>query len=401
MKILKSITLLSLALFIHGNIAWSADEVSLKPADWKFDHSDNIELKTNPQKKALVLEFVSQGGSGEVYMTASLLVDWFASTDSSLAIDLRSENSIELYFEVELTTSDGKKYRSFPSGQPTWPFNLDPASMTAEIPLEAFVDSDDNAIPDDAAIVKLKLVFGPGAKALENTIYLEKIAFDEAGSKTGSNQPKKSGDFEFSMRQRQLPWIKDFDQWVEEDASGMPSEESVLLIGSSTIARWLSSQDDLSPVETRNRGFGGSNLQQVLLMLNFFQRYPSNRVVLYQGDNDLLDGKLPLETFFQQVDQFVVGMRAVNPDVDICFVSIKPSPKRMKAIKRYRAANERLMELSESDPKLHYVDIFSEMLDSRGLPKNGIYADDLVHLNENGYKILTAQLRQWLELDQS
>lgn len=401
MKTRKHLTLLAFALFVQGNLAWAADELSLNPSEWKFDSSENVSLQTSTKEKALALEIVSKGGSGSVYLTATKLVDWFAGTDSSLAIDLHAENSIELYFEVELTTNNGKSYRAFPSGEPTWPFNLEPASMKAELPLEAFVDADENVLPDDAAIVKLKLIFGPGAKALENAIYVEKVALEEAGGKTSSTERKTDGEFEFSSRQRQLKWIGQFDRWLEEDASDMPGEESMLLIGSSTIARWRTSKEDLSPVEIRNRGFGGSNLKQVLLMLDFFQRYPSDRVVLYQGDNDLLSGKLPLETFFEQVDEFIAGMRAVNPDVEICFVSIKPSPKRMKAIERYREANERLLELTKADPKLHYVDIFSEMLDSRGLPKKEIYADDLIHLNEKGYKILTAQLRQWLQLDQS
>lgn len=401
MNVTKQLALLTFTLFVQGNIACLADDVSLKPTDWKFDRSDNIKLETSSKNKALALEFVSQGGSESVYMTASKRVDWFAEADASLDIELRSQNSLELYFEVELTTSDGKKYRAFPSGQPTWPFNLDPASMTAEIPFEAFVDADENTVPDDAAIVKLKLVFGPGTKSLENAIYLESVSFEAAENKTSSTKEKAKGEFEFSSRQRQLKWIGQFDQWLKKDAAEMPSEESVLLIGSSTIARWKTSQEDLTPVEVLNRGFGGSNLRQVLLMLDFFQRYPSDRVVLYQGDNDLLNGKLPLDTFFQQVDQFIAGMRAANPDVDICFVSIKPSPKRMKAIQRYREANERLLKLTESDPKLHFVDIFSEMLDSRGLPKQGIYADDLIHLNEQGYEILTAKLREWLQSDQS
>ena len=50
-------------------------------------------------------------------------------------------------------------------------------------------------------------------------------------------------------------------------------------------------------------------------------------------------------------------------------------------------ANRRIETITKSDPKLAFINVFSAMLGTDGLPKPDIFVEDKLHMNEKGYAI--------------
>lgn len=200
----------------------------------------------------------------------------------------------------------------------------------------------------------------------------------------------KSQAFVFTPEQARIRFLPDFVRWAQTDIGTLPRRDTLLAIGSSSMRMWKSIAKDLGPVEVIHRGFGGSNMHEVILMLDFFLRYESRKILVYQGDNDLAGPQTDVERdFLSPCRTFVSTALDRLPGTQIYFVSIKPSPARVDALERFAAANRRLAELCASDPRLHFIDVFPAMLDERGQPRPELFTDDRLHLSARGYALWT------------
>ena len=88
-----------------------------------------------------------------------------------------------------------------------------------------------------------------------------------------------------------------------------------------------------------------------------------------------------------QVRKLFRLVRAEKPEAEIVFISIKPSPRRMKDIDRIVETNVMIREFAESQPNTRYADVFSDMLDEDGAPVPEYYREDGLHLTEEGYRV--------------
>ena len=201
----------------------------------------------------------------------------------------------------------------------------------------------------------------------------------------------------FTPEQQKLKWYPSFQRWAQQDAKEMPDKDSVLVIGSSSIVMWKTIKNDLAPAKVVHRGFGGSTMAQVLKMLDFFQRYPSDTVLVYEGDNDLAS-KLTPEEFLAQAKELVAGLRETNPDVRIYFISVKPSIRRAHLMEKMAKANTLVKAMCEADPNLEFIDVYTPMLNAEGQPKPEIFLKDDLHMAPEGYVIWTEAVREKLKL---
>jgi len=171
-----------------------------------------------------------------------------------------------------------------------------------------------------------------------------------------------------------------------------PPEKAVLFTGSSTIHRWFNLEHDLPGIGLINRGFGGSTMND----LNYYRErivFPYNPSVIfvYEGDNDIARGARPLE-FLNECQDFILSCSNQIPETEIYFISIKPSLARWSNWEEMQKANQMLMKLAEQNEKVHYLNIASDLLSEDGTPKKDIFANDRLHLNDNGYEILAKAL---------
>ncbi|HPO90500.1 MAG TPA: hypothetical protein PLJ44_05270, partial [Victivallales bacterium] len=69
---------------------------------------------------------------------------------------------------------------------------------------------------------------------------------------------------------------------------------------------------------------------------------------------------------------------------------------RMHAKERYSEANQKMKEMAINNPKIHFIDVNSKMLDDASNPRPELFLKDRLHMNENGYKIWTEELKKVL-----
>lgn len=93
--------------------------------------------------------------------------------------------------------------------------------------------------------------------------------------------------------------------WYEEEVRELENRrlqsnfgEGMIFYGSSTIRLWETLHEDFIDYKPINLGFGGSTLEACVW---YFDRvvalHNPKSIIVYAGDNDLGDGRLPKEVF--------------------------------------------------------------------------------------------------------
>jgi lysophospholipase L1-like esterase len=167
-----------------------------------------------------------------------------------------------------------------------------------------------------------------------------------------------------------------------------PPDSAVLFTGSSTIRRWHSLGEDMYPWKVINRGFGGSVMKELNENIDrIVFPYNPSRIIVYEGDNDIARGTGPA-AFLEECREFIQRCQQQLPETEIIFLSIKPSPARMRYWKQMNKANHMLEDLTEMHEEVMFIDISTSMFTKPGILKKDIFAPDGVHLNEKGYALL-------------
>lgn len=188
--------------------------------------------------------------------------------------------------------------------------------------------------------------------------------------------------------------VSDSSEWEPEiaafeaaDRAARPRPRSIVFVGSSSIAGWGTLQADFPDLPVVNRGFGGSEISDVV---RYAERivvpHIPRVVVLYAGDNDLAGGKTPAQVF-ADFKSFVRLMGRELPATKIVFIAIKPSIDRFAIIDKVRETNQLIRNYVRTRDKLVYVDVFTPMLDASGNPRRELFLEDGLHMNASGYAI--------------
>jgi len=184
-------------------------------------------------------------------------------------------------------------------------------------------------------------------------------------------------------------WEATIRRFEQRDKTSPPPKGEILFLGSSSIVRWDTAKS-FDGHKTINRGFGGS---QVSDSLKFADRilipYRPRTVVFYAGDNDIAAGETPQQVA-DDYKALVGRVHAKLPKTKLIFVAIKPSLRRWNLWAKMKQANERIAKLSQSDPRLEYLDIATPMLGADGKPRKELLAKDGLHLSAEGYKLWTS-----------
>jgi len=171
------------------------------------------------------------------------------------------------------------------------------------------------------------------------------------------------------------------------DRTNPPPRDAVLFAGSSSFRLWKTLKEDFPKHAVINRGFGGSQMSD---LLHFADRmvlpYAPKVILVYEGDNDLAAGVTP-ETVLAGFQAFVAKVHAHLPGTRIAFVAIKPSPKRQTLLAEQTRANALIRGFAASDHRLAFIDVAKPMLDRSGQPRGELFVEDRLHLNAEGYRL--------------
>ena len=117
-------------------------------------------------------------------------------------------------------------------------------------------------------------------------------------------------------------------RFEKSDKINPQKKNAILFIGSSSIGKWKTLKSDMAPLKVINRGFGGSQMTDVLYYLDrMVIPYQTQKIVIYEGDNDIAHGKTP-EQFLENSLKFVEKVHTALPNTTLYFLSIKPSIAR-------------------------------------------------------------------------
>lgn len=184
-------------------------------------------------------------------------------------------------------------------------------------------------------------------------------------------------------------WRKELAAFDKADQEHMPAPGGVVFVGSSTVRMWTHLQQDFAnvPGGVTNRGFGGSTLNDCALFAReLVVRYKPRQVVVYAGDNDLAEGRQPLQVL-DSFARFANTVRADLPDVRISFVSVKPSPSRENLLGQIRESNHVVSAYLNLLPNSEYIDVFTPMLGADGRPRPELFRGDKLHMTDDGYRL--------------
>jgi lysophospholipase L1-like esterase len=180
------------------------------------------------------------------------------------------------------------------------------------------------------------------------------------------------------------------------DRAHRPKPNGIVFIGSSSIKNWTDLAADFPGLPVLNRGFGGSTLADVVYYMDrILIPYRPRRVVLYAGDNDMVEGRTP-EEVMADYRAFIARLRSALPEARVVYISIKPSPSRRIYIDRMRETNQRIRAEIARDSLQTYVDIFTPMLNATGQPRPELFLADSLHMTRAGYLLWRSLLEAWL-----
>ncbi|MDB5141749.1 MAG: hypothetical protein JWQ66_462, partial [Mucilaginibacter sp.] len=143
------------------------------------------------------------------------------------------------------------------------------------------------------------------------------------------------------------------------------------------------------------RGVGGCELSQLVKYYTPYILFPYHprKIFIYAGENDIAAGETA-DSVFTNFKVLWSMIRKDLPSAKIYFMSIKPSPSRVKFRDEFIKANALIKKYLTDKPNCLYIDL-NESIDKRGtaMPDSSLFEKDYLHLNSSGYdrwqKVLT------------
>lgn len=190
-------------------------------------------------------------------------------------------------------------------------------------------------------------------------------------------------------QEEQPPFWEEIQSFKSQDKENPPAENAILLFGSSSFAKWKDVSDYFPKHTIINRGFGGSTFADAIRYVDdIVFPYKPKQIVIYEGDNDAVNGDdVSGMDIFMDFKKLYHRIREELPEVDIVYISIKPSPSRKEYFPVMDKANWEIQQFIEKEEHSAFVDVWHEMLDDFGQPREELFGPDLLHMNEKGYTI--------------
>lgn len=194
----------------------------------------------------------------------------------------------------------------------------------------------------------------------------------------------------------QRPFETEIRAFERADSLHFPPLGGLLFIGSSSIRFWTDLQERFPDKPIVRRGFGGSELSDVIYYADrIIFPYAPDKIFIYAGENDIAGGKSETEVFNDFKILFDM-IRQRLPGAWIYFISVKPSPSRIKYLQQFKRFNQKVRHFMAHKRKAKFINVFHAMLGADGQPRPEIFREDRLHMNKKGYDIWAAILQPYL-----
>jgi len=196
-------------------------------------------------------------------------------------------------------------------------------------------------------------------------------------------------------------------QKLEQLTDDTDKEDYLLFIGSSSIRRWYTIEDDMSPYSVVKRGYGGAHYYD---LIHYVERLIKNKekakaVILFVANditgsstkgkfhNDLTP--FEIKKLFKAITQKI--HKNLSDDMPIYVIETTPTPSRWRVWDQIASANELIQSYSETKSNLHFIPTRDAFLNQRGLPIGKYFVKDSLHLSEAGYDLWGEIIKKNLE----
>jgi lysophospholipase L1-like esterase len=198
---------------------------------------------------------------------------------------------------------------------------------------------------------------------------------------------------------QQPPFWNEIAEFKRQDSIQRPPSGAILFVGSSSFRKWTNIQSYFPGYTIINRGFGGSTFPDVIRYAGeIIYPYHPKQVVIYCGDNDLAaSDSVTATVVYNRFVHLYDLIRTHLKDVDIVYVSIKPSPSREKLMPRMEEVNDLIRNFMAKYSHAVFVDVYHPMLTPQGMPMDDLFIGDKLHMNEKGYKVWQKILLPYLD----
>lgn len=184
-------------------------------------------------------------------------------------------------------------------------------------------------------------------------------------------------------------WEKEIQKYEALDAKTTDPADGILLIGSSSIRRWDSAAEDLAPFRVIPRGYGGAKYSDLAVFAErLITPHDFRAVVIFVGND--ISGKendATPEEVERLVRHVVAVTREHRPDAPVLLIEVTPTRSRYDAWPKIRELNAMLREVCFTEPNVHFVATAETFLTHDNQPRENLFVDDQLHLNEEGYDI--------------
>lgn len=202
-----------------------------------------------------------------------------------------------------------------------------------------------------------------------------------------------------SYAQRRDTFNKQIEAFKNQDKINPPIVGGLVFVGSSSFTMWTDVKDYFPGYNIINRGFGGSSLPDVIQHASStIYAYKPLQVVIYCGENDFsYTPNTNADTIFSRFSTLFGMIRKELPKANIVFISMKPSPSRLKYMPEMKRANEMIRKYLKKQNNSAFIDVYSKMLLADGSPMPDIFKSDNLHMNEKGYAIWQKAIKPYLK----
>jgi lysophospholipase L1-like esterase len=191
-------------------------------------------------------------------------------------------------------------------------------------------------------------------------------------------------------------WERDVEAFEAADKASPPPKNAILFVGSSTIVRWKTLQQDYPAHPIINRGFGGNEIAD---STHFADRmifpYQPRMIFLRAGGNDIHNKRSP-EEVFQDFKDFVATVHAKLPKTEIFYISYSPAPSRWDERDAGKQLNALIAEFIKRTPSTKYIETYDLPLDAQGQARPELFVEDKLHFSPEGYKLLIERVRPYM-----
>ncbi|MBS1530272.1 MAG: hypothetical protein JSU01_08190 [Bacteroidetes bacterium] len=190
-----------------------------------------------------------------------------------------------------------------------------------------------------------------------------------------------------TFAQSGFPYADEIREFKHHDSLKFPKPDGILFIGSSSFRLWNDLEQRFADKPIIKRGVGGCELSNIINFYTPYILFPYHprKIFIYAGENDIAYGH-SADSVLVNFKKLYRMIRKKLPKAQIYYLSIKPSPSRVKYRDDDLRANGQVKNYIKGKRNCMYLDM-NESIYKPGTtqPDSALFRADYLHLNSKGY----------------